>query len=217
MASCGFPGPSGSHPHPPVSAVSQLLMFAFRSDCISWVLFSHTEGAKGHQLPTQFEIRLDSPSPTRIEPRVTPYNVHLADVPASLGWDGQGTGPEGGREQDGDLAPGVCLSWFLAALSRLWLSRSLKLGAAGLAQEETPWAPALSPDLTPGVGLFRQSGPDRGAWPSDGGQRPRQGPGGGGAARGPQHDGEAGEGGEAGGRGWGSVVSAQLLRDANIC
>lgn len=137
----------------------------------------------------------------------------LADVPASLGWDGQGTGPEGGREQDGDLAPGVCLSWFLAALSRLWLSRSLKLGAAGLAQEETPWAPALSPDLTPGVGLFRQSGPDRGAWPSDGGQRPRQGPGGGGAARGPQHDGEAGEGGEAGGRGWGSVVSAQLLRE----
>lgn len=54
----------------------------------------------------------------------------LADVPASLGWDGQGTGPEGGREQDGDLAPGVCLSWVLAALSSLWLSRSLKLGAA---------------------------------------------------------------------------------------
>lgn len=54
----------------------------------------------------------------------------LADVPAPLGWAGQGTGTEGGREQDRDLAPGVYLSWFLAALSRLWLSRSLKLGAA---------------------------------------------------------------------------------------
>ncbi|XP_035158806.1 potassium voltage-gated channel subfamily KQT member 2 isoform X24 [Callithrix jacchus] len=43
-----------------------------------------------------------------------------------------------------------------------------------------------------------ESGPDRGAGSSDHGQGPHQGPSGGGAARGPQHDGAAGEGGEAG-------------------
>lgn len=80
-----LPVPSGSHSHPPVSVVSQLPMFAFRSGCIprfgfTYFVFSHPKGGtfpqslRRHQLcqpfslgsaPATLQPRKTSPSPSR--------------------------------------------------------------------------------------------------------------------------------------------------------
>lgn len=97
-----------------------------------------------------------------------------ADVPAAGMEYGQGRGPEGGREQDENRAPGVHLSWYLAA------PLSLELGSGG------PWpgpggeghGPRRShPRSRRGRVSSRQSGPDRGAGSGHGGQGPKQRPG----------------------------------------